>query len=127
MTEEKRSDSISSDLISKEFLTNILDFSIKAAIVVVLIALMIKSISPDMDRWRKLDNPKTTLMLLSLVNNPRALLKVSEMEESEGKLDQAVREMELAVGLLEMHGASGQTVAFYWDRLEQLKSRLPKN
>jgi len=127
MTNRNKIDDIFSDRFLKELFVSTVDFSIKAAIVVILIALMIKSVSPDMDKWRKLDNPMTTLMLLSLVNNPRALLKASEIEEGEGKLDQAVREMELAVGLLEMHGASEQTLSIYQNRLEKLRSRLPKN
>jgi len=127
MTDRNKVKDIYSDRFLRELFASTIDFSIKAAIVVALIALMIKSVSPDMDKWRKLDNPMTTLMLLSLVNNPRALLKASEIEEGEGKLDQAVREMELAVGLLEMHGANEQTLSIYQNRLEKLRSRLPKN
>ena len=45
------------------------------------------------------------------------------LEEAEGKADNAIREMELAVGLLEMHGADKQTIKRYSDRAEKLKTK----
>lgn len=96
-------------------------FAIKSAIIAVLLLAMVTSILPDFDKLKRLETPKTKLLLLSFIQNPRALLKISEIEEDEGKLDNAIREMELAVGLLEMHGAGKHTIQPYLDRINSLK------
>lgn len=96
-------------------------FAIKAGIVTVLLLTATHLLLPDFDRLKRLNTPKTKLLLLSFVQNPRALLKISEIEEYEGKLDNAIREVELAVGLLEMHGASKETIDSYQSRITELK------
>ena len=72
---------------------------------------------------KRFETPATKLFLLSLVQNPAALWKYSEIEEADGKADNAIREMELAIGLLEMHGANNQTIKRYSDRLAMLKAK----
>src|SRR5437879_3820065 len=83
--------------------TEIKQFAIKAGIITVLVLTLMNSILPDFDKLKRFETPTTKLILLSFIQNPRALLKISEIEEDEGKLDNATREMELAVGLLELH------------------------
>ena len=98
-------------------------FAIKAGIVLVVLLILADLLLPDFSELKKLESPKTKLLLLSFVQNPQALFKISEIEEDEGKTDNAIREMELAVGLLEMHGASKQVIQKYADRIKYLKSK----
>lgn len=73
-------------------------FAIKTGIVLIGIFILANLLLPDFsefeyklskfqDGMRKLDTPKSKLVLLSFVQNPRVLLKVSEIEEAEGKFD----------------------------------------
>ena len=48
---------------------------------------------------------------------------MSETDESKGNLPNAIRDMEVAIGLLEMHGANNQTIKRYSDRLAMLKAK----
>ena len=103
--------------------TNIKRFAIKAGIVTVLFLTVLNSILPDFSKLKRLETPKAKLFLLSFVQNPRVLLKISEIEEAEGKLDNAIRETELALGLLEMHGAAGHTTNLYLNRIKTLRAK----
>ena len=64
------------------------------------------------------------LYILSFVQNPAALYKTSEIKEKEGKLERATLEMELAIGLLEMHNADKQVINRYYARLEKLQAEV---
>jgi len=96
-------------------------FAMKAGIVLVVLLILADLLLPDISELKRLESPKTKLFLLSFVQNPQALFKISEIEEDEGKSDNAIREMELAVGLLEMHGANKQVIQKYTDRIKYLK------
>lgn len=113
-------------------------FAIKTGIVLIGIFILVNFLLPDFgtfeyklehklgkfqDKLKRLETPKSKLILLSFVQNPQALLKVSEIEESEGKIDNAIREMELAIGLLEMHGADKQVMQKYTDRVKKLTAK----
>lgn len=65
---------------------------------------------------------QTKFYILGMIQNPAALYKTSEAEEREGKVDNAIRDMELAIGLLEMHNADKQVVKRYYSRLEKLQA-----
>lgn len=67
---------------------------------------------------------RTQLHLLSFIQNPAVLYKTSVMDEEAGKLKEAIRDMELAIGLLEMHGASSSVIARYNERLLKLQNKL---
>jgi hypothetical protein len=54
----------------------------------------------------RFDTLAAKLFALGLVQNPAALYKYSEVEEAARETDNAIREMELAIGLLEMHNAN---------------------
>jgi hypothetical protein len=49
------------------------------------------------------------------------LWKLSALEATRGKKDNAVTYLEAAIGLLEMHGASEKTIKKYQDQIETLK------
>ena len=71
-------------------------------------------------------NERTKLYILSLVQNPAVLFKTSEIAEREGALDSAIRDIELAIGLLELHGADKQVIKRYNARLDMLKVAITK-
>ncbi|MBI4985088.1 MAG: hypothetical protein HZC24_07030 [Rhodocyclales bacterium] len=114
-----------------DFFDQIVRFAAKTAVVVILVALGVKWVTPELrqgfgDKWAKLaqelgrDQPR--LMLTGfLVRNPAVHWKVSEVKEREGDLAGAAEELELAVGLLEMSRADPAVLRRYQDRLAALR------
>jgi len=98
-------------------------FAVKTVIVLVIILVLANFLLPDFSQLKHLETPKAKLVLLSFIQNPQALLKISEIEEAEGKIDNSIREIELAIGLLEMHGADKQAIQKYSDRVNELKAK----
>lgn len=112
-------------------------FTAKAVVITILLALFLDAYIPDFYEIREdlsqqksalktkvanvLKEERTKLYVLSFVQNPAALYKTSEIAEHDGRLDSAMRDMELAIGLLEMHNADKQVIKRYNDRLEKLK------
>jgi hypothetical protein len=68
-------------------------------------------------------NEKTRVALMSFIQNPAALYRASEIDEKAGKLNDAVMEMQLAIGLLEMHNANQLVIKRYATRMEHLNSQ----
>lgn len=112
-------------------------FTAKAVVITILLALFLDAFIPDVSHiredWSKqkaalkvkvakaLKDERTKLYVLSFIQNPAALYKTSEIAERDSRLDSATRDMELAIGLLEMHGADKLVVKRYNDRLDKLK------
>ncbi len=94
-------------------------FLLKTVIVVVAILVIV----PDFSQLKALETEKNKLIAIGFVQNPRVLWKMSEMEESEQKFNRAIRDMEIAMGLLEMHGANPAVVRVYQERLDSLISK----
>ena len=69
---------------------------------------------------------RARLYFLSFVQNPAVLYKTSEIAESEGALDSAISDIELAIGLLELHGADKQVIKRYNERLDRLRVVMTK-
>jgi hypothetical protein len=116
------------DILQRPFVV----FGVKAVLVTVLIAIVLDSFLPDWEGLSQkssalkvgvdnaLKDERNKLYALSFVQNPAALHKASEIEERNGKLSNAIRDMELAIGLLEMNGADKQVIKRYNDRLDKL-------
>jgi len=118
-------------------------FVAKAVVITILLALFLDAFIPDFSDIRDdlskqkaalkvkvanaLKDERTKLYVLSFVQNPAALYKTSEIAERDGRLDSAMRDVELAIGLLEMHGADKQVIKRYSDRLTKLKAAAPKH
>jgi hypothetical protein len=102
-------------------------FSAKTAIILfglfIFISLSLPDLSEIKDDLNRFNTPAIRLFVLGLVQNPMALWKYSEIQEAAGRMDSAIRDMELAIGLLEMHGADKQTMKKYSDRLENIKAK----
>jgi hypothetical protein len=110
-------------------------FVAKAVVITILLSFFLDSLIPDFSEPKaeleiKLANvmkeERTKLYLLSIVQNPAVLYKTSELAERAGKFDNALRDMELAIGLLEMHGADKSVIKRYSDRVERLKVAVSK-
>lgn len=98
-------------------------FVTKVIVVAVAVGGLISLLTPNTDGLARFDTPANRLFALSFIQNPEALYMVSEVRESENRLDLAVREMRLAIGLLEMHNADAAVLKKYRDRLDRLKAK----
>ena len=72
---------------------------------------------------KKINEKQNKFYLLGLIQNPAALYRSSEVHESSGNLDNAIRDMDLAIGLLELHSASPTVIERYTKRLNALKKQ----
>lgn len=113
-------------------------FVARTAAVLVLVAVFLDLILPDFGKikvslysdvarvkgklMRNFETEQAKLYILSFVQNPAALYKASEVAERESRMDSAVRDMELAIGLLEMHSADKLVIKRYYGRLEKLQT-----
>jgi hypothetical protein len=64
---------------------------------------------------------RTQIYALGLIQNPAALYQISLLDERKKQYVGAIRHMQFAIGLLEMHGAEKAVLKKYQDRLEALK------
>ncbi len=81
---------------------DLVNFLLKTLIIFTAILGSILFLMPDFSSLRKLETDQNKLIVLSLIQNPRVLWKLSEANENKGKIDNAIRDMELAIGLLEI-------------------------
>lgn len=97
-------------------------FVTKVIIVAVAVAAVISFLLPNTNNLNNLETPINKIYVLSFIQNPEALFMASEYWETEMKYDNAVRDMRLAIGLLEMHRADPVVLKKYKDRLETLRN-----
>ena len=103
--------------------TDIGKFFVKSLIVVAMIFGGIYFLIPDARVFKGLETDQNKYIALTLIQNPRILWKMSETDESKGNLPNAIRDMEVAIGLLEMHGASLDVLEIYQNRLQALENK----
>ena len=96
-------------------------FTTKVIVVTLAIAALLTYMTPNFDRLQRFDTPINKLYLLSFVGNPVALYMASEHWEKQKKYDNAIRDMRLAIGLLEMHNADPKVLQRYKERLSVLE------
>ena len=106
---------------SLDFSKGIPNFILKTAIVTIAITLTMSYLLPEMPKIPETERNK--LILLSLVQNPDILWKLSVMEEEKGNNKNAVTYIEAAIGLMEMNGASDQSLRKYQERLKKISSK----
>ena len=107
---------------------NVRQFAIKASIIFMLIVIAVGYIIQDIESVataikNSVPKEKNKILLLSFVQNPAALYRVAEIDEREGNLEYAIIDIELAIGLLEMHGATQQAIEKYTKKLQLLNSK----
>ena len=103
--------------------TDIGKFFVKSLIVVDMIFGGIYFLIPDARVFKGLETDQNKYIALTLIQNPRILWKMSETDESKGNLPNAIRDMEVAIGLLEMHGARLEVLQIYQNRLQALENK----
>ena len=103
--------------------TDIGKFFVKSLIVVAMIFGGIYFLIPDAKVFKGLETDQNKYIDLTLIQNPRILWKMSETDESKGNLPNAIRDMEVAIGLLEMHGARLEVLQTYQNRLQTLENK----
>jgi len=114
---------------SSPLISQLVLFSIKAAIAFILFIVAAVVLMPDFTALKysirkAAKDEKTRVALMSFIQNPAALYRASEIDEKDGKFNDAVMEMQLAIGLLEMHNADQLVIKCYTDRLGHLNSLL---
>jgi hypothetical protein len=105
------------------------NFGIKTAIIALGIIVTVIVLAPDLGAVsdsinRALSKEKNKVLLMSFIQNPGSLYRAAAIDERDGKLDNAIMEMEAAIGLLEMHGADTKVVHRYYAKLSDLKAKL---
>jgi hypothetical protein len=103
--------------------TDIGKFFVKSLIVVAMIFGGMYFLMPDARVFKGLETDQNKYIALTLIQNPRILWKMSETDESKGNLPNATRDMEVAIGLLEMHGARLEVLQTYQNRLQALENK----
>lgn len=103
--------------------TDIGKFFVKSLIVVAMIFGGIYFLIPDARVFKGLETDQNKYIALTLIQNPRILWKMSEADESKGNLPNAIRDMVVAIGLLEMHGARLEILQIYQNRLQALENK----
>ncbi len=103
--------------------TDIGKFFVKSLIVVAMIFGGMYFLMPDARVFKGLETDQNKYIALTLIQNPRILWKMSETDESKGNLPNAIRDMEVAIGLLEMHGARLEVIQIYQNRLQALENK----
>ncbi len=112
---------------SEKSKSSLKDLLVKSVVILGLIYFFIKMALPDFRSIGKsiehsLSKPKNQIILLSLIDNPVALLKMAEIDIQEKKYDKAILQIELAIGLAEMHGGNKEFILELRDKLNEAKS-----
>lgn len=97
-------------------------FFVKSIIVSIMIYLVITMLLPNMknirEEWKAfLSKRENQALVLSFIQNPVALTISGERDIERNNYAYAALKFELALGLLEMHGASTATIQPYQTRL----------
>jgi hypothetical protein len=88
--------------------------------ILILVCLTLYSLIPN---FKGKLTPMAKLYMLSLVNNPEAFYMSSEHWEKKNKIENAVRDMRLAIGLLELHNTNEIVTERYKERLKYLLNK----
>jgi hypothetical protein len=118
--------------------SSFIGFAVKAAIVTLIVSLgivyvfdsVVETIAEKLDaqpsRIRKaLQEERARVRLRGLfTHNPAVHYRISLIEEKEGRLATAIDEIELAIGLLELHSSDRAAKDRYAARLQDLKRKL---
>lgn len=115
-----------------------LDFAIKTVIAVVVVSfglgILVSIVATAIDlapvktSIRKAANEERTRIRLKglLTTNPAVHYRISEIEEGKGNLRNAIEEIELGIGLLELHSTDRAAKERFARRLNSLKAKAGK-
>ncbi len=106
-------------------------FSLKAFILTYIIYLFLPSL-PDVDQLNDLKvklqkqfrNEQARIQLTGLLTtNPYVFWRVSEIMEQKGDIERAIEQMQLAIGLFELHPSDKEAKQRYAARLKELQKK----
>lgn len=109
----------------------LLAFTVRAVIVVIVVVGSLSAVLPDLRSIadsikREVRQEHTRLRLTGLLTtNPQVHMRVSYIKESSGDIRGAIDEIDLAIGLLELHSTDKAAKDRYRMRLEELRKKLP--
>ena len=106
-----------------DFSKGIVGFAIKSLILSLAIVFCFNALVPDIPKIPETERNK--LILLSFIQNPYVLWKLSEFEETKGNIENASKFIEAAIALMEMHGATDKSLNKYQEKLKKLKNTVP--
>jgi hypothetical protein len=95
------------------------NFIFKTIVITLAILFVSDLVLPEIPKIPR--NEREKLFLLSFVQNPSVLWKLSLAQEEKGNIKDAIMYMELSIGLMEMHGASDKSLKKYTDRIDSLR------
>ena len=107
--------------------SGLLAFTVRALVVVMLIAIAIAALIPDIagPLKRELRREEARIRISGLLtSNPYVHMRVSQIREQKGDLQGALDELELAIGLFELHGSDKAARERYVARRDELKKKL---
>ena len=97
------------------------NFIIKTFVIVFSITFALSALVPEFPKIPETERNK--LMLLSFIQNPYVLWRLSVIEEEKGDVKNAITFMEAAISLMEMNGAADGSIKKYHDRLSMLTKK----
>lgn len=107
--------------------SGLLAFTARAAIVILLVAIAIAALIPDVSGSlkRELRTDETRIRLSGFfTTNPYVHLKVAQIKEQKGDLRAALDELELAVSLFDLHAPESAARQQYVARRDELRQKL---
>jgi hypothetical protein len=99
----------------------LLNFIIKTFVIVFAVSFALSALVPELPKIPETDRNK--LILLSFIQSPYVLWKLSLIEEEKGDIKNAITFMEAAISLMEMNGATDSSIKKYHDRLTKLTKK----
>jgi hypothetical protein len=106
---------------SINFSKDIPNFILKTVVIVFAFVFALNAVIPDIPKIPETQRNK--LILLSFIQSPYVLWKLSDFEKDKGNLKDAAILMEAAISLMEMHGASEKSLKKYQEKLSELNSK----
>ncbi len=96
-------------------------FIVKTFIIVFSVTFAFSALVPEFPKIPETERNK--LLLLSFIQSPYVLWRLSLIEEDKGDVKNAITFMEAAISLMEMNGASDGSIKKYHDRLSMLTKK----
>ena len=97
------------------------NFIIKTFLIVFSVTFALSALIPEFPKIPETERNK--LLLLSFIQSPYVLWRLSVIEEEKGDVKNAITYMEAAISLMEMNGASEGSLKKYIDRLTKLSKK----
>jgi hypothetical protein len=97
------------------------NFIIKTFVIVFSVTFALSALIPELPKIPETERNK--LLLLSFIQSPYVLWRLSVIEEEKGDIKNAITFMEAAISLMEMNGASDSSIKKYHDRLSKLTKK----